>query len=43
MNCKILICDDARFIRITLKDSLEKEGYQVIGEADSRYFLLTIY
>ncbi|WP_431603144.1 hypothetical protein [Clostridium beijerinckii] len=43
MDKKILICDDARFMRVTLKDSLEKEGYQVVDEADPRYFLLTIY
>ncbi|MBP2627283.1 MAG: response regulator receiver protein [Firmicutes bacterium] len=30
---KVLIVDDAVFIRLTLKAMLEKNGYQVIGEA----------
>ncbi|MBR4981349.1 MAG: response regulator [Lachnospiraceae bacterium] len=29
----ILICDDAAFMRMMLKDILVKEGYEVIGEA----------
>lgn len=30
---KILICDDATFMRTMLKDILSKHGYEVIGEA----------
>jgi two-component system chemotaxis response regulator CheY len=30
---RILICDDAAFMRMMLKDILVKEGYEVVGEA----------
>lgn len=30
---KVMIVDDAFFIRVTLKQVLEKNGYQVVGEA----------
>lgn len=30
---RILIADDAAFMRLKLKDSFEKAGYEVIGEA----------
>lgn len=30
---KVLIVDDATFMRMMIKDILEKNGYQVIGEA----------
>lgn len=40
MNDKILICDDARFMRVTLKNSLEKEGYQVVDEAENGEVLI---
>ncbi|WP_173406241.1 response regulator [Pelosinus sp. UFO1] len=33
MYMKVLIVDDAVFIRLTLKMMLEKNGYQVVGEA----------
>lgn len=33
MSKKILICDDAAFIRMTLKDILRKNGYENIIEA----------
>ena len=33
MGKTILICDDAAFMRMMLKDILVKEGYEVIGEA----------
>ncbi len=33
MGKSILICDDAAFMRMMLKDILVKEGYEVIGEA----------
>lgn len=33
MKHKILICDDADFMRTLIKDVLTKGGYEVIGEA----------
>ena len=30
---KVLICDDAAFMRMMLKDILSKNGYEVVGEA----------
>ena len=35
MAKKILIVDDSAFIRITLRDILTTNGYEVVGEADS--------
>ncbi|MFP4661994.1 MAG: response regulator [Halanaerobiales bacterium] len=33
MSGKILVVDDAAFMRMTLKNMLSKNGYEVIGEA----------
>ena len=33
MGKSILICDDAAFMRMMLKDILVKEGFEVVGEA----------
>lgn len=33
MTKKVLVVDDATFMRIKLKDILEKNGYEVVGEA----------
>ena len=33
MGKNIMICDDAAFMRMMLKDILVKEGYEVVGEA----------
>lgn len=35
MSKKILIVDDAVFMRMKLKDILEKNGYEVVGEAQN--------
>lgn len=35
MNEKILIVDDAAFMRMMLKDILTKNGYVVVGEAEN--------
>lgn len=35
MNNKILIVDDAAFMRMMLKDILVKNGYEVLGEAEN--------
>lgn len=32
---KILIVDDAAFMRMMIKDILEKNGYEVVGEAEN--------
>ena len=32
---KVLICDDAAFMRMMLKDILSKNGYEVVGEAEN--------
>ncbi len=34
MKKKILIADDSSFMRMTLKDILEKGGFEIIGEAE---------
>ncbi|MBN2329521.1 MAG: response regulator [Candidatus Omnitrophica bacterium] len=33
MSCRILIVDDAAFMRATLKDVIIKGGFEVVGEA----------
>lgn len=33
--CKVLIVDDAIFMRIALKTLLEKNGFEVVGEAEN--------
>ena len=33
MGKNILICDDAAFMRMMIKDILTKNGYEVVGEA----------
>ena len=35
MAKNILICDDAAFMRMMIKDVLSKNGYTVIGEAEN--------
>ena len=35
MNKKVLIVDDAAFMRLVLKNMLEKNGYEVVGEASN--------
>lgn len=35
MSKKILICDDTLFMRKMLKDILIKDGYEIVGEAES--------
>jgi two-component system chemotaxis response regulator CheY len=33
MPCRVLIVDDALFMRVKLRDMLEKNGYDIVGEA----------
>ena len=35
MAKNILICDDAAFMRMMIKDILTKNGYNIVGEADN--------
>src|SRR5690625_3872144 len=35
MGNKVLIVDDAAFMRMMIKDILEKNGYEVVGEAQN--------
>ena len=35
MGKKVLVVDDAAFMRIKLKDILEKNNYEVVGEAEN--------
>jgi len=32
---RILVCDDAVFMRMTIKETLQKAGHEIIGEAES--------
>lgn len=40
---RILIVDDAAFMRMMLKDILEKNGYQVVGEASNGIKAIELY
>jgi two-component system chemotaxis response regulator CheY len=35
MGKSVLICDDAAFMRMMIKDILTKDGYEVAGEAEN--------
>ena len=35
MGKNILICDDAAFMRMMIKDILTKNGYEIAGEAEN--------
>ena len=35
MGKSILICDDAAFMRMMIKDILSKNGYTIVGEAEN--------
>lgn len=43
MSKRVLIVDDAIFMRMKLKDILEKNGYEVVGEAQNGYEAIEIY
>lgn len=40
---KILIADDAAFMRVTIKNMLEKNGYEVAGEAQNGQIAIQKY
>ena len=40
---KILIVDDAAFMRMMIKDILEKNGFEVVGEASNGIKAVELY
>ncbi len=43
MGKNILICDDAAFMRMMIKDILTKNGYNVVGEAENGAIAVSKY
>lgn len=43
MAYKILVCDDAAFHRLTLCHLLEKEGYEIAGQAENGEEAVALY
>ena len=43
MGKNILICDDAAFMRMMIKDILTKNGYNVVGEAENGVRAIEMY
>ncbi|WP_138202705.1 response regulator [Haloimpatiens lingqiaonensis] len=43
MSAKVLIVDDAAFMRMMIKDILEKNGYEVVGEANNGIKAVELY
>jgi len=43
MGTRILIVDDAAFMRMMIKDILTKNGYQIVGEAENGRVALDKY
>jgi two-component system, chemotaxis family, chemotaxis protein CheY len=43
MASRVLIVDDAAFMRMMIKDILEKNGFQVIGEANNGLKAVELY
>jgi len=43
MGARILIVDDAAFMRMMIKDILTKNGYQIVGEAENGKVALEKY
>ena len=43
MGKRILVVDDANFMRMVVKDSLEPQGFQVVGEATNGAEAVTKY
>ncbi|MCL2046301.1 MAG: response regulator [Oscillospiraceae bacterium] len=43
MMAKVLIVDDAAFMRISIKNMLTKNGYEVIGEAENGLIGVELY
>ncbi|MBS3946682.1 MAG: response regulator [Dethiobacter sp.] len=43
MGRQVLITDDTAFMRMTLRNILEKNGYQVVGEAEDGQYAVDKY
>ena len=43
MGTKVLIVDDAAFMRMMLRDILAKKGFDVVGEADNGKVAVQMY
>ena len=43
MAKNILICDDAAFMRMMIKDILNKNNYEVVGEAENGQVAVDLY
>ena len=43
MAKRILVCDDAAFMRMMIKDILTKNGYEIAGEAENGAVAVTKY
>jgi two-component system, chemotaxis family, chemotaxis protein CheY len=43
MGTRVLIVDDLSFIKIVIRDILEKTGFEVIGEASNGYEAIDLY
>lgn len=43
MGRQVLITDDTAFMRMTLRNILEKNGYQVVGEAEDGQVAVNLY
>ena len=43
MGKNIIICDDAAFMRMMIKDILTKNGYNVVGEAENGVKAIEMY
>lgn len=43
MTKKILVVDDAQFMRVLLRDIIEENGYEVVGEAENGEEAIKLY
>ncbi len=43
MSINVLIADDLKFMKMVLKDIIEKAGFRVVGEASDGYEVLNLY
>ncbi|MDD3853848.1 MAG: response regulator, partial [Syntrophomonadaceae bacterium] len=43
MGKRVLIVDDAAFMRMMIKDILSKNGYEVVGEAENGHVAIEKY